>query len=675
MPHLRSFLVVAIAIVLASCAQAAPVTSPAVDVYHYGIEIQDVLCGYAKNDVRTETRDGREVVVYDSDVFVMISALGSPVNTKIVASQVVDAKTGKTITSEADVDQGVSRLRIALKMDGNVAVIDSPLKGEGIRIEMTDDTIVETGTFYDYVLRDLGEEGKVTYPVLEIVDGEVQNVTYAKTGTETIELAGKNWDATVLERSNEKTGMKQTMWVETATGLSLKAVFPNGRKVYLAEPSVTKQVEVADVNPDLLRKTNVSIGDVHGITSMKVKAVLQPTGLAIRAEDLSVPGQRFEGTVVENRIEGIFTIEHPHYDGADAPPFPFDVSGDPAVAVYLEPTELLEADDPVLIAEARRITAGAGNGWEAAVRLSRWVADEIEYAIPGGLGARDTYDKRMGECGAHSMLLAGFARAVGIPARVVWGAMYVPNMGGAFGQHAWTELYMGKAGWIPVDATANEVDFADSGHIRLGEYQSVATALNPVTLEVLEHRVGTGEAASMETTAAHAPYLGTFTHPSGAQAIEVREQDGALTLDIKGKAVLAMNEPDEKGRWYAKMSDRLFATFETGEDGKASTLVLHELMRMPREADPESVEGAPDGMKRYLGDYVLPQLHATFKVVWDDAKLAVVDPMAQKTVHLGDPDEEGRRLDEFRKNFVAFEEGDEGKVSALILESVNRFPK
>ena len=28
------------------------------------------------------------------------------------------------------------------------------------------------------------------------------------------------------------------------------------------------------------------------------------------------------------------------------------------------------------------------------------------------------------------------------------------------------EIYMGKAGWIPVDATTNEIDYIDPGHIR-----------------------------------------------------------------------------------------------------------------------------------------------------------------------------------------------------------------
>ena len=60
----------------------------------------------------------------------------------------------------------------------------------------------------------------------------------------------------------------------------------------------------------------------------------------------------------------------------------------------------------------------------------------------------------------------------------------VNDNGGIFGQHVWTEIFMGNAGWIPVDATADEIDFIDSGHIRLGEQ----AAFLPKKMKILEYR-------------------------------------------------------------------------------------------------------------------------------------------------------------------------------------------
>jgi transglutaminase-like putative cysteine protease len=91
-----------------------------------------------------------------------------------------------------------------------------------------------------------------------------------------------------------------------------------------------------------------------------------------------------------------------------------------------------------------------------------------------------------GECGSHSRLLTAFCRASGIPARLSIGCMYSPLYGGSFGQHAWTEVYMGdEAGWVAIDATISEFDYADAGHIRLG----TATSFQSEKMEILDYRI------------------------------------------------------------------------------------------------------------------------------------------------------------------------------------------
>ena len=70
---------------------------------------------------------------------------------------------------------------------------------------------------------------------------------------------------------------------------------------------------------------------------------LRSTGQWLSVEDLNVPGQRFTGTVVDNRVEGVFEIEHPHYDGAGAPPYPAPPVEDEALRAYLEPSAFIES--------------------------------------------------------------------------------------------------------------------------------------------------------------------------------------------------------------------------------------------------------------------------------------------------------------------------------------------
>ena len=103
----------------------------------------------------------------------------------------------------------------------------------------------------------------------------------------------------------------------------------------------------------------------------------------------------------------------------------------------------------------------------------------------GGFSALATYEKKAGECGGHAFLLAAFCRAEGIPARTASGCMYSPYLGGSFGQHMWTEVYLGKAGWVSVDATVSEIGNVDAGHIRLGQ----SVSFSPQTMEVVDHKL------------------------------------------------------------------------------------------------------------------------------------------------------------------------------------------
>src|SRR5207247_2540830 len=81
-------------------------------------------------------------------------------------------------------------------------------------------------------------------------------------------------------------------------------------------------------------------------------------------------------------------------------------------------------------------------------------------AVPS---AREVLAARRGDCNEHAVLLAALARAAGIPARVVAGAIYLD---GAFYYHAWTELWLGT--WVSADAVFRQLP-TDATHVKLLE--------------------------------------------------------------------------------------------------------------------------------------------------------------------------------------------------------------
>ena len=46
---------------------------------------------------------------------------------------------------------------------------------------------------------------------------------------------------------------------------------------------------------------------------------------------------------------------------------------------------------------------------------------------------------------------------------------------------------MGNDGWIPVDVTIHEVDYVDSGHIRLGIVNTPRTIIDFREIEILDY--------------------------------------------------------------------------------------------------------------------------------------------------------------------------------------------
>jgi Transglutaminase-like superfamily len=137
---------------------------------------------------------------------------------------------------------------------------------------------------------------------------------------------------------------------------------------------------------------------------------------------------------------------------------------DRALAGYLAPAPFLESDDPEIVATARSIVGAERDATAAARALVTWVNAHLEQApsvtVPS---AREVLAARRGDCNEHAVLLTALARAAGIPARVVAGAVYLD---GAFYYHAWSELWIGA--WVTADAVFHQLP-ADATHVKLLE--------------------------------------------------------------------------------------------------------------------------------------------------------------------------------------------------------------
>ena len=155
----------------------------------------------------------------------------------------------------------------------------------------------------------------------------------------------------------------------------------------------------------------------------------------------------------------------------------------------------VQSDDEEIVALAESIIADVEGPWKRAKALERWVSDNIrEKSLGFGFASAKTVLRtRAGDCTEHSVLLAAFLRASGIPSRVVSGLVYLD---GIFGYHMWTEAYVGSS-WTPLDA-AIFAESVDATHIKLadssladanleGLITNLAPLLGQLKIEVLDY--------------------------------------------------------------------------------------------------------------------------------------------------------------------------------------------
>lgn len=635
-------------------------------IIYFSVTINEVVCGYVKLDITPSTQNGNPIWQAQEIVEVKLSLMGQGLDLNFDTEFQIDSADENVISIDRSITTGGATIVSRTKINGQSVRFYTSLTGEEKMIELPNGAILESPLGYPHLYADfiLGGVKEKIYEVFDDVRGNLEEKKYTFKGYEKVELAGNNYNTVKIEEMNLSTGSSVVIWLDEKDAFPLKFE-GSGRTVQLAGESVIRQITIANADNLLFAKVGKEIDDLQNLTYMKVKGTIQTAGEWVNAEGLNFPGQHFNGTVENNLIDGVFETELTRYDGSSAPPFPPDFNTVESLNEYLKPGELIESNDPLIIAEAQRITAGSADSWEAAVRLSKWVGEEIHGAIPGGSSAINTYKLREGECGGHSRLLAAFCRAVGIPARLSVGCMYSPYYGGSFGQHAWTEIWMGDAGWIAVDATAFEFDYVDAGHIRLGE----KATFNPKSMEILDYRLAEKKSDPKSAIPSnYLPYIGKYTLLQGEKVFTVLFQDNRLAVDIPGQMVLTLNEPDEEGRWYPMITRQVNFTFKTDPSGKVEKMVLQQMVPVNKSGGPEETGiDVPEDLMPYLGTYVLPAANMTLDVIYEAGSLCVIDSRNMEHVKLGEKLANGRWPVSKNEDEIEFKHAVDGKIQSLII--------
>ena len=163
------------------------------------------------------------------------------------------------------------------------------------------------------------------------------------------------------------------------------------------------------------------------------------------------------------------------------------------------PNNMIQSDDPIIVAMAEEAAGDLKERWQIAVALEKYVKKYITEKdfTTAFASAAEVAQSRQGDCTEHAVLLAALARARGIPARGAMGLIYLPE-DQAFFYHMWTEVYVDNR-WIPLDATigrggtgAGRLKLAHSNLKGASAYSSflpVAQVMGRMKIEVLDEKV------------------------------------------------------------------------------------------------------------------------------------------------------------------------------------------
>ncbi len=272
---------------------------------------------------------------------------------------------------------------------------------------------------------------------------------------ELVRIGGRPLPAFRVE--TEFSGIHTTSWV-TDTGDVVREESPMGLITVRESPERARAMAVpfqirkdlmdaAAVVPDTKRR----IDDPRDVRMLRLRLDGMSSAIGSSA-DLQGVGQSVDGDIVELR------------ETQSLKPGP----SDPEAAKFLAPEAFIESDAPEIVAEAAIAVQGVTGSRARVERLTRYVNSILEKKPTVSLpSAREVLRTRVGDCNEHTALYVAMARALGIPARIAVGLVYVR---GAFYYHAWPEVYVDEGKdrglWLAVDPTLNQFP-ADVTHLRL----------------------------------------------------------------------------------------------------------------------------------------------------------------------------------------------------------------
>lgn len=260
-------------------------------------------------------------------------------------------------------------------------------------------------------------------------------------------------DTHVVKATSEKLGVTVVSWIDQE-GRLLRQAVPGLMDLTLER--VTEEEALASLAPLEIDNTIEVRQHLPLVRSLQEVRLRVTRNVGSAAELLP---ETHRQTISADGDDAIVTIRR---ETAPEETLPLPITGE-SMEEFLRPTSHVQSDDPRIVEAAREIIGDETDSWGAAQKLCAWVKRSMHSVSsePRPITALEVLESMRGDCTEHAILMAALGRAVGLPTKLVTGLAYV---GGKFGYHAWTEVYVGR--WVEMDPSWGEMT-ADAGHMQV----------------------------------------------------------------------------------------------------------------------------------------------------------------------------------------------------------------
>ena len=240
--------------------------------------------------------------------------------------------------------------------------------------------------------------------------------------------------------------------------------------------------------------------DSHDLRVLATDMEVTPEPLDIRlvqdAYSNSVALVQPQSPATELKVVCSFSVEHTGTRALDLPlspwavnyPFDYDPEEKLALAHYLNP--YYDDPDGRLRDWARQFIQqdGPTGSRELLVDMTQFIRNTMVYLARFDHGVQTPYDTlalQSGACRDFATLMVEAIRQLGYAARFVSGYLYTPWLDsdtpappGMGATHAWVQVYLPGAGWIPFDPTNNLIGGTDLIRVGVARHASLASPVS-----------------------------------------------------------------------------------------------------------------------------------------------------------------------------------------------------